>query len=105
MIHRKASVRFGGLKPELVLAIMIARDIYAQYHEDFRFTSVVDGEHGAVSYHRAGYGMDFNAPGKQSVTIHILRDLKQKLGPEFDVVVEPDHWHVEFDVRRQGEYK
>jgi hypothetical protein len=29
----------------------------------------------------------------------VVEDLRAKLGPEFDVVVEKDHWHVEHDPR------
>lgn len=101
LLKRKSNVRFGGIQPEMVVGLMIVRDVFESHNEDSILTSVVDGVHGAVSYHRAGFAADIRLPRLADIEL-IASDCRVRLGPEFDVVVESDHLHVEFDVRRQG---
>jgi len=91
--------RIGGLKPEILLAIQIAGGVW-----DFLgmlelvITAVSDGKHSAGSKHYIGHAVDlrsrnFSEAGKEKA----LALLKECLGPDFDVLDEGDHIHIEFD--------
>lgn len=61
-------------------------------------TSVCDGRHMLGSKHYEGLAADFRIshvfPGSVP---KIVSELKADLGAEFDVVLEKDHIHVEYD--------
>lgn len=60
-------------------------------------TSGVDGNHKIGSKHYSGDALDwrtFDYPG--SVPVWVKR-IQQKLGGDFDVVIESDHIHIEYD--------
>ncbi len=98
---RTMNVRIGGIKPEMVFAIFVIEGVFFEHGEQFILTSVVDGVHGKVSYHKAGFAIDFKLPTNDKDII--LGKCQARIGPEFDIVFESDHGHAEFDVRRQGE--
>jgi hypothetical protein len=60
-------------------------------------TSVVDGKHSHGSLHYAGYAMDLRTrhltPTDQSL---IVSALKKALTDEFDIVLEENHIHIEY---------
>lgn len=103
-MRRKHNVRFGGIKPEMVVAIMMMGPVFLRHGTVLKLTSIVDGVHGVYSYHPSGYAGDFGLPAKsKGLNEIIVSDLKVVLGPEYDVILEPDHIHVEFDVRRASQ--
>lgn len=92
-IALKSGVDVSGVRPEIVLAIVIARSLFYSV----RVTSVGDVHTGRVSgsLHNVGLAVDLVPPE------HLKLDLASKmlasaLGPQYDVVPEPDHIHVEF---------
>ena len=93
----KNSVDLRGLSPQMALAYTIACKCYGQY--DCVITSANDSKHGPNSLHYKGQALDLrtrhlNGQGLQSV----YHKLKESLGEQFDVVLEADHIHIEFDV-------
>lgn len=91
----KDSVRLLGIRPELVVAIMIAASVYDMYEESFVVTSVVDGKHMRASLHYVGAAFDIRLP--ESRTSDFIRQaLAGALGHAFDVVLEETHIHVEW---------
>lgn len=94
--------RLRGLKPEMNTALQVARDIFALYQRDCIVTSAVDGKHSRGSLHYVGYAVDlrrrvFTDPGQVDDVTAMLRE---SLTPEYDVVLEPSHWHIEFQPKR-----
>ena len=92
----KNSVDLRGLSPQMALAYTIACKCYGQY--DCVITSANDSKHGPNSLHYKGQALDLrtrhlNGQGLQSV----YHKLKESLGEQFDVVLEANHIHVEFD--------
>lgn len=91
----------GGVRPEILLAAMICKPVVEHFGVPFVITSLLDGKHSPNSFHYKGLAMDFrtreiSTPAKKQQ----LRDrCAMALGPEFDVVLESDHMHVEFDPR------
>ena len=97
----KPGVKVGGISPEIMVALMVAHDACVNEGVELVITSVTDGVHGEHSLHYHGKAIDLRtrdiAPpvrGKLRATI------ADNLGAEFDVVLETDHLHIEFDPPR-----
>ena len=96
----KNGVDLRGLTPQMAIAYTIACRCYGQY--DCVITSASDGKHGLNSLHYKGQALDLrtrhiNGQGLQA----IYNKLKESLGEQFDVVLEADHIHIEFDVKEK----
>ena len=96
----KNGVDLRGLSPQMAIAYTIACKCYGQY--DCVITSANDSKHGPNSLHYKGQALDLrtrhlNGQGLQSV----YHKLKESLGDQFDVVLEADHIHIEFDVKEK----
>lgn len=99
----KDGVSLRGIQPVAVQGIVIAADVFAQWHLRFTVTSVVDGRHSENSLHYEGLAFDIrtrdDGPSYEqwSNKEQIAQALRNALGAEWDVVVESTHIHVEFD--------
>ena len=93
----KAGVR---LPPVLQLACVVA-EVYAELGAQCVITSGTDGKHRQDSLHYKDRALDFRtrhlAPG---VAEKIAARCRDRLGKDFDIVVEGDHIHGEFDPKR-----
>lgn len=94
----KAGVRVAGIKPELLIGLLVAETMYNQYGVDLVVTSVSDGKHKQGSKHYVGMGADLRTshlkPGEAE---QIVAGLKAELDADFDIVLESDHVHLEYD--------
>ena len=92
----KPGVRVLGIRPEMVLALGIIRDAYATHNQlpAFVITSVVEGTHKRASLHYMGCGVDLRRPPVKAE--EIVADAKARLGDDFDVILEGNHIHAEF---------
>ena len=94
----KYTVQLAGLRPELVLAAIIVDQVCAELGVDTVITSALDSEHSEHSLHYSGAALDFRTsallPEAQAELYH---QVSTRLGAEFDVVLESDHLHVEYD--------
>ena len=94
----KPGVDVRGIKPEILLAIQEAREVYRNYDAEFTLTSVRDGNHMEGSKHYEGQAVDIRIwdipPGLRAEAAEAIN---RALGPQYDVVLERDHLHVEFD--------
>lgn len=82
----------------MLIAVMAVRDIFARAGYDTTITSAFDGIHSAGSLHYHGLALDFRTrhiPTRDRDPL--ARAIKEALGHEFDVVLEPTHLHIEFD--------
>ena len=99
-IMLKSGVRAVGLTPEILLALMVARDAFDKRGAAVVVTSLVDGKHSNGSLHYRGAAVDLRTHhlpgGNEGQTAQaIAADMRCALGADFDVVVERDHIHVE----------
>ncbi|HEX9768458.1 MAG TPA: hypothetical protein VGA50_04705 [Kiloniellales bacterium] len=93
----KPDVDVGGIRPELVLAVAFAIPVFAAHGAACVVTSARDGRHSRGSLHYAGLAIDLRSLDLPPADWEIVRDqLAQALGPQYDVVLERDHFHVEF---------
>jgi hypothetical protein len=93
----KPGVRLLGIKPEAVLALIIAESVFRDCGQECVVTSVVDGTHSRGSIHYQGFAFDLRTSHLAAGIATIHGQLKAKLGADFDVILEADHLHVEFD--------
>ena len=98
-IKLKEGVKLTSLSPQMVFAIQVAVSVYEECGaEDFVITSAYDSIHTRGSEHYIGHAADlriWTLPEERRT--EATQKLAHRLGPDFDVILEPDHIHVEFD--------
>jgi len=93
----KAGVRVLGIRPEMVLALRIVEAVYQAHGAPFVITSVMEGTHKRASLHYLGCAADLRLPPQDAASI--VAEAKAALGDDFDVILEGDHVHVEFQAK------
>lgn len=86
-----------GIQPETVFGMTVVREVYRGLGEELVFTCITDGVHIPKSLHYVGYAFDTRTSNFNLNTVEDLATAcREKLGLEWDVVVESDHIHFEF---------
>lgn len=97
MLTFKSDVKVAGMRPELLLALFVAERVYATHNYNLTVTSVCDGKHSRTSLHYCGCAADLRIrdidPSNHKL---IVDEMQAALGADFDVILESDHIHVEF---------
>jgi len=91
----KAGVDISRLRPEIRKKLNeIARRVWSIEKEELIITSTYEGSHSEGSLHYADLAVDI----RRNKCGHLVRDeLRNKLGMDYDVVLEADHIHIEYD--------
>lgn len=98
----KRGVRVGGLRPELLLAIVVANDVYTNYGKELVITSVVDGKHKVGSTHYSGCGVDLRTRYfKEDDKKEVADEIRKNLTDDYFVLLESDHIHLHYKPRRR----
>lgn len=94
-IRMALNVRSQGLRPELVLGLLILSNLCIEWGVMAVITHLLDGHHMKNSLHYAGAGADFvvELGDRRS---EFVDDLRDRLGRDYDVVDEGTHIHVEY---------
>jgi len=93
----KKDVRILGLRPELALALFICEQVYRDVDTELVITSVIDGKHALGSLHYTGSAVDLRIRNLPDGEAERVRDhIAERLGNDFDAVLERDHIHLEF---------
>ena len=93
----KRGVRIFGIRPELLAGMMVVDACYIAKNLELTITSVTDGRHGKNSLHYSGCAFDCRIWDiEQPYLNELVKDIKDSLTNEFDVVLEKTHIHVEF---------
>lgn len=102
-IQLKTRVNPYGLHPRVKSAIVLCADIIDQTAgEECVVTSLCDGVHGTDSYHYLLGAFDARTRHlTEEEQEGVAERLARKLGSEWDVVLESDHLHVEWDAGRE----
>lgn len=87
----KPGVNINGLKPELLVGLVI---LDSMIKGGITITCGVEGQHMRGSLHYAGMAADIRTPMYPADSPLLLA--REALGPQFDLVVETDHWHLEY---------
>ena len=95
-----------NLKPEMVIAYFIACGVYNNYSGvcyDCIITSGTDSKHSRGSQHPLGYAIDLRISNLPTEKISKITDLiRDSLAGEYQVILETDHIHIEFDPKYSG---
>jgi len=96
----KLGVDISRLKPPIRKELTLIENIFQRNgYGEAVITSTFEGNHSPGSLHYADLAVDFGRPQERpTLTLKdLLKDLKESLGPDYDVVLEGDHFHVEYD--------
>lgn len=104
----KSTVDLRNLTPQMAIAHTIACMVYFHYTGNplsCVITSAFDSKHGSNTLHQRdglcrALDLRTNNLTPELITV-IYEALKVSLGPQFDVVLEKDHIHMEFDPKDQ----
>lgn len=98
----KDGVKINGVKPEIVLALLVIQPIFRRFGYDMVITEVTGAKHSRGSLHYVGLAADLRS--KHLSNEHknlILIQAQAALGPEFDIILEArnqdnEHYHLEY---------
>lgn len=86
-------------------AAIMVEPIFVSAGQELVITSGTDGKHGLhnATLHPAGLALDFRSRDlvAQSLQTVVVR-ARSALGPAYDVVLEKDHIHVEYQPKGDG---
>lgn len=100
-ISIKPGVRIQGMRPELNFALQIIDGAYKDAGHDCVITAVIDGTHMAGSLHYAGCAVDVRTRDLKPSELETLKTtLAGRLSGDFDVVLEGDHFHIEYQPKQ-----
>jgi hypothetical protein len=101
MLNLKPGVRITGMRTEILLAAVATMRVYEEAGHDFTITACVDGKHTTGSFPYAGAAIDVRTRELAPADVQkILAQIKACLGDDFDVVLEADHIHIEFQPKQ-----
>jgi len=101
MLFMKPGVRITGMRPEILLAAVAAERVYEEAGHDLTITACVDGRHMAGSLHYAGAAIDVRTRDLPAADLpKLIARIKTCLADDFDVLVEADHVHIEFQPKQ-----
>lgn len=94
----KPGVKLDELSPQMVLAAVIVDGVAQAFGVEAVITSGSDGVHKKTSLHYGGKAFDFRTRFLDPVQQRAFTTgCKEALGVNYDVVLESDHLHVEYD--------
>jgi len=104
MLSIKPNVRITNLSPQMVLAAFVWYDACIDVGVlDATITSGNDSTHSADSLHYIGHALDFRIRDiPEAILPKIIARVKEALGPDFDVVEEGNHVHIEYQPKNAG---
>ena len=92
----KEGVIMAGLQLEMRPVLKAADRLWKQYGEELVVTSALDGTHSAGSLHYYGLALDFRTRYfPDGVAFEASEVLQDALGPDFRVIYEGTHIHVQ----------
>ncbi len=94
----KDGVSTRGVRAELLFAISVASEAFLRAGSEMMITSIQDGIHAYRSRHYDGAAFDFRIYHLDRGRIEkIIAEIKDALNQDYDVVLEKDHGHCEYD--------
>jgi D-alanyl-D-alanine dipeptidase len=94
---KSPEVTLNGATVEIFQVITAAAQVWRQHGvECLTVTSVFDGKHKTGSKHDTGQAIDLRTTSLPDEDA-MAEQLRLALGPDYDVILELDHLHVEYD--------
>lgn len=96
-MNLKEGATIEGCQWQMFHAALVAEIVFKKYGTECVVTAGTDGKHMQDSLHYKGLAIDvrtFMVAGRE---LAIRNQIKELLGPAYDVVIEKDHIHIEYD--------
>lgn len=94
----KFGVKVEGLNSQILIILPMLEDLMRYAGSELVITSALEGVHMKNSLHYVGLAVDIRLPYTQeALNCQFVKTLQLFLGKDFDVVLEGDHIHIEFD--------
>lgn len=93
------SINPSNLSPQCLLAIIVVDQVLESYDADLVITSLNDAKHSQTSLHYRGDAFDVRVWEVPHQVEDVAQDIRDALNKHWDVVVESDHIHVEYQPR------
>lgn len=101
MLALKEGVDIKKVQPEIVIGIAIVASCFADLKYHCTVTACRDGKHMEGSLHYKGFAVDIRSRDIRNENgAALMATCKEALGAQFDLVIESDHWHLEFDPKK-----
>ena len=98
MLMLKEGVKIDLMQPQIALAASIIEMCYREIGMECVITAGNDGQHMSESRHYAGKAIDVRTRTVPEGSLdHLVGRIRECLGKNYDVVLEGDHLHVEYD--------
>jgi hypothetical protein len=100
-VNENGTVRANGVQPEILYAMLVTETVYLSMGYDFTITALTEGKEwrSPRSLHPPGLAFDCRTRHiPDRMLDELVARVKGALGPEYDVVLESDHLHIEFDM-------
>ena len=110
MLSIKHGVDLVGITVPMLMATMVVNSVYSHYEAECTITTGRNGVHMRGSLHYAGNALDYRTKNiaEDSVKTAIYKDIKERLGMQYDVVLHPyvnegnpGHLHIEFQPKEK----
>lgn len=88
-----------NLKKKLILIEWICKTIEGEKYE-ITITSANDGKHMTNSLHYKNKAVDLRTRDMKNAKV-VGWEIKQYLGNDFDVILEKDHLHIEYQPKKE----
>ncbi len=98
MKHIKDGVRSSGIEPVVLDGVLTIALVYQDLGYVPVITSIEDGTHMPGSLHYKKRAFDwrtYQVPAAERPALRVV--VQRALGPDWDVVLEKDHLHTEYD--------
>lgn len=93
----KQGVKLTNLQPQLLVAFIVANDVYKNHYKELVITSCDDSTHGKTTLHGKGCAFDCRTSFFSiDEAIRVANEIRAKIDDDFDVIFEKDHIHIEF---------
>ena len=93
----KKGVVLAGLQIPMRTVLKKADRLWKQKGKELVITSGLEGTHSAGSLHYYGYALDFRTRYFTAIQcVQLQRSLATALGPEYVVLFEGNHMHVQY---------
>jgi uncharacterized protein YcbK (DUF882 family) len=99
----KQGVKINCIKPQMVIALNIIEKVWESLGIELVVTSVCDSVHSKNSLHYVGFAADIRIRDfktKEKLNLAI-KNIKRNIGKQFDVILESDHIHIEYQPKGQ----
>lgn len=96
----KDGVSLVGMQPEALRGIDGCLNVFHARGLRMTLTSCRDGVHSAHSHHYKGLAWDIRVWDIENQIDDVCEEIRARVGPDYQVINEEDHIHVEFDPRQ-----